>query len=140
MTENKRFTRMNTAGWNNRYFKRDYEEEYYIFDSSKITEAEIDDLIECEGYTAMSNSMQGDTVVDTLNCLYGQYKGLKLQNKKLCDNLFDLKVDINEVLQKFYDSNNSRKQDIEDREDIGYWNGINEAIKYIAYALGVELL
>lgn len=125
---------------NNRYFKRDYGEDYYIFDSSKITEAEIDDLIEYEGYTAMSNSMQGDEVVDTLNWLYGQYKGLKLQNKKLCGNLFDLKIDINEVLQKFYDANNSRKPNEDDVKDIGYWNGINEAINYIAVELGVELL
>ena len=50
-----------------RYFKKEYEEEYYIFDSEKISEKDFDERYEYDGYVAFEDSMQGDEVVDTLN-------------------------------------------------------------------------
>jgi len=50
-----------------RYFKKMYEEEYYIFDSETISESEFDERFEYSGYRAFEDSMQGDEVIDQLN-------------------------------------------------------------------------
>lgn len=50
-----------------RFFKREYEEQYYIFDSEKISENDFDERYEYEGYVACEDSMQGDDVVNRLN-------------------------------------------------------------------------
>lgn len=52
-----------------RYFKREWEEEYYIFDSETISEKEFDEKVEYEDYQAFADSMMGDEVVDRLNQL-----------------------------------------------------------------------
>jgi hypothetical protein len=44
-----------------------WEEEYYIFDSETISEEEVDEKIEYDGYRAFEDSMQGDEVVRKLN-------------------------------------------------------------------------
>ena len=51
---------------NKRYFKREWEEEYYIFDSTEISEEKVDEEIEY-GYEIFADSMQGDKVVNKLN-------------------------------------------------------------------------
>ena len=51
---------------NKRYFKREWEEEYYIFDSTEISEEKVDEEIEY-GYEIFAESMQGDKVVNKLN-------------------------------------------------------------------------
>lgn len=53
-----------------RYFKREWEEEYYIFDSEIISEKEFDEKVEYEDYQAFADSIQGDEVVDRLNALH----------------------------------------------------------------------
>lgn len=53
-----------------RYFKREWEVEYYIFDSQTISEKEFDEKLEYEDYKAFEDSMQGDEVVNRLNELY----------------------------------------------------------------------
>lgn len=50
-----------------RYFKREWGEEYYIFDSQVIFEKEFDEKVEYEDYQAFADSMTGDEVVGTLN-------------------------------------------------------------------------
>ena len=50
-----------------RYFKKMYEEKYYIFDSETISESEFDERFEYSGYRAFEDSMQGDEVIDQLN-------------------------------------------------------------------------
>ena len=50
-----------------RYFKREWGEEYYIFDSEIITEEELNDKIEIEGYTAFKNSLTSDEILKLLN-------------------------------------------------------------------------
>ncbi len=50
-----------------RYFKRMWEEEYYIFDSQTISENEFDEKVEYEDYQAFADSMLGDEVVELLN-------------------------------------------------------------------------
>ena len=58
---------------NDRYFKREYEHEYYIFDSEVITEDEFEEKYEYEGYRAFEDCMMGDTVVDRLNKYNKEY-------------------------------------------------------------------
>ncbi len=50
-----------------RYYKRDYEELYYIIDSNTISEEEFDEKIEYDGYTAFEDSLTGKEIVDLLN-------------------------------------------------------------------------
>ena len=59
-----------------RYFKREWEEEYYIFDSKTISEKKFDEKVEYEDYQAFVDSMQGDEVVDRLNALHEENKHL----------------------------------------------------------------
>ena len=56
---------------NDRYFKKEWEESYYIFDSETITEKEVDEAIEYDN-KVFSLSMQGDEIVDRLNT-YSQH-------------------------------------------------------------------
>ena len=50
-----------------RYFKRMWEEEYYIFDSNTISESDFEEKLEYQGYKAFEDSMMGDEVVNRLN-------------------------------------------------------------------------
>ena len=50
-----------------RYYYRDYEELYYIFDSNTISEEEFDEKEEYEGYTAFEDSLSSEEIVDLLN-------------------------------------------------------------------------
>lgn len=61
---------------NKRYFKKMWEEEYYIFDSETISEEEFDEKVEYEDYQAFADSMSGDDVVNRLNGLDGTVKSL----------------------------------------------------------------
>lgn len=65
-----------------RYFKRMWEEEYYIFDSETISENEFDEKVEYEDYQAFEDSMLGDEVVERLNTLNDENEQLKERNKK----------------------------------------------------------
>lgn len=62
-----------------RYFKRMWEEEFYIFDSEIISENEFDEKVEYEDYQAFADSMLGDEVVGLLNELYEENERLKSQ-------------------------------------------------------------
>jgi len=53
-----------------RYFKRMWEEEYYIFDSNTISESDFEEKLEYQGYKAFEDSMMGDEVVNRLNEQY----------------------------------------------------------------------
>ena len=50
-----------------RYFKRMWEEEYYIFDSETISESDFEEKLEYQDYKAFEDSMIGDEVVNRLN-------------------------------------------------------------------------
>lgn len=55
-----------------RYFKRMWEEEYYIFDSNTISESDFEEKLEYQGYKAFEDSMMGDEVVNRLNELHDE--------------------------------------------------------------------
>ena len=58
---------------NKRYFKRMWEEEYYIFDSQQISEKDFDEKVEYEDYQAFADSMTGEEVTDRLNKYNKEY-------------------------------------------------------------------
>ena len=55
-----------------RYFKRMWEEEYYIFDSNTISESDFEEKLEYQDYKAFEDSMMGDEVVNRLNKLHNE--------------------------------------------------------------------
>ena len=65
-----------------RYFKREWEEEYYIFDSTEISEERIDEWIEYD-YNVFASAMTGDTVVNRLNEQDNRIKELEVENRQL---------------------------------------------------------
>jgi len=85
---------------NKRYFKRMWEEEYYIFDSETISEKEFDEKVEYEDYRAFEDSMQGDEVVNRLNGLDGTIKDLSDDYEQLLKENKELKAD-NKRMVKF---------------------------------------
>lgn len=64
-----------------RYFKREWGESYYIFDSDIITEKEVDESIEYDN-TVFNQSMEGDEVIDRLN----HYSKQLIEAGKLIEN------------------------------------------------------
>ena len=73
-----------------RYFKRMWEDEFYIFDSETISEKEFDEKVEYEDYQAFVDSMLGDEVVKLLNELHEENEQLNLLNNYLTELLKDL--------------------------------------------------
>ena len=70
-----------------RYFKRMWEEEYYIFDSETISEKVFDEKVEYEDYRAFADSLMGDEVVEKLNELNDENQDLKSFNQDLAEEL-----------------------------------------------------
>lgn len=65
-----------------RYFKREWEEGYFIFDSEKITEKEVDEQIDYD-VRVFGDALTGDENVELLNQLHEENEQLQ---KQLDDN------------------------------------------------------
>ena len=81
---------------NKRYFKKEWEEEYYIFDSTNITEEKVDEEIEY-GYEIFADSMQGDKVVNKLNEQEELIKRLKTIREEQTETILKQKRKIREL-------------------------------------------
>ena len=90
-----------------RYFKREYEEEYYIFDSEVITEKEVDENIEYDN-TVFSMSMTGDEIVDRLNT----YSTNLIQAGKLIENGVEIANENRHIKQTIKDMMENERTDI----------------------------
>ena len=77
-----------------RYFKREWEEEYYIFDSENISEKDFEEKYDYEDYRAFEDSMMGDEVVNRLNEQHETITQLEFQN-------FELKTKLNAIKSEF---------------------------------------
>lgn len=91
-----------------RYFKREWEEEYYIFDSETISEKEFDEKVEYEDYQAFADSIQGDEVCKLLNELHEQIQALKLE-LELSKPLFSRR-ELERKLKEQHEENEQLKQ------------------------------
>lgn len=63
-----------------RYFKKEYEEQYFIFDSTTINEETISEFEEID-IRLFADSLTGDEVVNLLNELSKENQKLKKYNK-----------------------------------------------------------
>lgn len=70
-----------------RYFKRMWEEEYYIFDSNTISESDFEEKLEYQGYKAFEDCMMGDEVVNRLNELNNKCEFFEVENESLDDDI-----------------------------------------------------
>ena len=58
---------MMSSEMSERYYQKRYGDEFYILDSSIISEKSFDEKLELEGYKAFEDSLAGEEVVDLLN-------------------------------------------------------------------------
>jgi len=63
----------------NRYYKKDWGESYYIFDSNTISEDEFEERVEYEGYDVFADSLTVSEIIDLLN----ENEQLKKENREL---------------------------------------------------------
>lgn len=121
-----------------RYFKREWEEEYYIFDSETISEKEFDEKVEYEDYQAFVDSMQGDEVVDLLNALHEENQIFREALKELKE-IGDYQSD---RIKELNEENQAVEDVLIDLKKIdSYWDGalLQGYINEIANILGVDL-
>lgn len=64
---------------NKRYFKKEYDEEFYILDSEVISEKDFEKKLNYQGYKAFEDSLTSDEIVGLLN----ENEQLKSENKEL---------------------------------------------------------
>lgn len=50
-----------------RYYEKNYEELYYIFDSKTLSEKEFEEKVEYDGYDVFADSLTPKEVLDLLN-------------------------------------------------------------------------
>lgn len=62
-----------------RYYEKNYEEQYYIFDSKTLSEKEFEEKVEYDGYDLFADSLTPHEVVDLLN----ENEELKKENEDL---------------------------------------------------------
>ena len=62
-----------------RYYQKDYDEKYYIFDSKTLPESEFDERVEYDGYDVFADSLTGSEIIGLLN----ENEQLKKENKEL---------------------------------------------------------
>jgi len=64
-----------------RYYEKNYEESYYIFDSKNLPESEFEERVEYEGYDVFADSLTGSEIIDLLNENEQLTKELKVYRK-----------------------------------------------------------
>lgn len=94
-----------------RYFKKMWEEEFYIFDSQTISEKEFDEKVEYEDYQAFADSLMGDEVVDRLN-------ELDKENRKLTNELNLSKLKLREKNEGFDKLHKMYMEQIEENKEL----------------------
>lgn len=70
---------MMSSEMSERYYQKRYGDEFYILDSSIISEKSFDEKLELEGYKAFEDSLTGEEIVDLLN----ENEQLKTQLQRL---------------------------------------------------------
>ena len=79
-----------------RYYQKNYDELYYIFDSKTLSEKEFEEKVEYDGYTLFADSLTSKEVVDLLNELHEENEKLKRENEVQKDTIEALTETIND--------------------------------------------
>ena len=85
-----------------RYYQKDFEELYYIFDSKTLSEKEFDERIEYDGYSVFADSLTGQEIVELLNELSTENRQLKQENEQLKSTLYYLLNVIQNKCSEYY--------------------------------------
>lgn len=73
-----------------RYYEKDYDELYYIFDSETLSEKEFEKKIEYDEYSVFADSLTSKEILDLLNEneeLKRENEELKQEKKKILDTI-----------------------------------------------------
>lgn len=98
-----------------RYYEKNYDELYYIFDSKTLSEKEFEEKIEYDGYDLFAYSLTPKEVLDLLN----ENEQLKKENEYLHQKIEDLNYENIEIIHD--------KMFLEEKlEDIEKENGEND--------------
>lgn len=116
-----------------RYFKKMWEEEYYIFDSNTISESDFEEKLEYQDYKAFEDSMMGDEVVNRLNELAEENQRLKAQLTadidgvcSLCNHHYLVK---DKVMQGFYTGKCEKGHEKASKEAVKYCEDFDLKVK-----------
>ena len=99
---------MMSSEMSERYYQKRYGDEFYILDSSIISEKSFDEKLELEGYKAFEDSLAGKEIVNLLN----ENDELKSKNRGLQSELQIFKEDVtrsNLQINKLADENRQLK-------------------------------
>lgn len=104
-----------------RYYKKEYEEEYYIFDSNTLTEKEFEKKVEYDGYSVFADSLTPKEILDLLNeneklkeekyAYLGEitlYKGESTKRKKENEQLKQENEELRQENKKILDTINNK--------------------------------
>ena len=80
-----------------RYYKKDWEDSYYIFDSKTISEKEFEKKVEYDEYDIFAYSLTSKEVLVLLN----ENEELKKENERLKERVKQLQIN-NKVINKIY--------------------------------------
>lgn len=94
-----------------RYYKKEYEEEYYIFDSKTLSEKEFEEKVEYDGYDVFADSLTPHEVLDLLN----ENEVLKEENEQLKKELFQSEKEC--IYEAYADNSVRRDNKIKALED-----------------------
>lgn len=85
-----------------RYFKQEWEEAYYIFDSQVISEKEFDKKVEYEDYQAFEDCMHEDDVINRMNKLNDENKEFKHRIERL-ENYKEASIKFTKEVEDFFE-------------------------------------
>ena len=110
-----------------RYFKKMWEEEYYIFDSNTISESDFEEKLEYQDYKAFADSLMGDEVVDRLNELAEENQYLKsLKWNQDCINEISICIQQRQLLEE---ENEQLKKELKRLYDVATLNKAIEVLE-----------
>lgn len=104
-----------------RYYQKNYDESYYIFDSKTLSEEEFEERVEYDGYDVFADSLTPQEVIDLLNenaRSKSEYKVLHTQFqdlKKFLENNFNeclTRDKLQRQIIKLSDENEQLKKEI----------------------------
>ena len=126
-----------------RYYKKEYEEEYYIFDSNTLTEKEFEKKVEYDGYSVFADSLTPEEVLDLLNEneeLKQQLSDCKKEEKQLSISFMEFKIQLIEVLQQNYNyAYNQRQKNLDKSLVARNYELLYQTMDNIAETMNVDI-
>lgn len=97
----------------NRYYEKNYEESYYIFDSKTLSEKEFEEKVEYDGYTVFEDSLTPEEVIDLLN----ENEELKKENEELKQKHYNELMEEGVKIERLREQNEKLKKENEELKE-----------------------